>query len=99
LLRLLSAPLAGVLYGTVVVPGRLGSRLKIERLAALPLATYRGMPVRSLWLDTFDRLSAPVEHRYRQDEIEAWFHRAGLEILATREEAGLFLVGRRPLAD
>lgn len=31
---------------------------------SLPLGIYRNQPVRSLWLDTFDRLSAPLENRY-----------------------------------
>jgi len=93
-LRVLSAPLALALYCGFVMPGQLGDRLRIGPLAALPLATYRGMPVRSLWLDTFDRLSAPIEHRYTRGEAETWFTNAGLTVLASREEAGMFVFGR-----
>ena len=96
LLRVLCAPLAGFLYLSLVVPGRLGDVASIKRLARLPLQTYRGSPLRSLWLDTFDRLSAPLEKRYVWDEIEPWFRRAGLEVEAVREDAGLIVLARRP---
>lgn len=95
-LRTLSAPVAAALYLTVVLPGTTGRRLGVTPLARLPLATYRGQPVRSLWLDTFDRLSAPVEHRYVWSELEPWFRDAGLEVERVREEAGLFILARRP---
>ena len=45
----------------MVVPGSFGDRRGSKRLASLPLEVYRGSPVRSLWLDTFDRLSAPID--------------------------------------
>ncbi|HEX2119380.1 MAG TPA: class I SAM-dependent methyltransferase, partial [Acidimicrobiales bacterium] len=95
-MRALSAPVAGALYVTFVLPGAAGRRFGVTPLARLPLATYRGQPVRSLWLDTFDRLSAPVEHRYVWSELEPWFRDAGLEVEGVREEAGLFIVARRP---
>lgn len=96
-LRPMSAPIAFVLYATVVVPGQLGARLGIPRLARLPLHTYRKRPLRSLWLDTFDRLSAPLEHRYMWPELEPWFERAGLHVEAARESAGWFIVARKPV--
>ena len=96
LLRWLSAPLAGALYVALVLPGAVGRRLGVAPAARLPLATYRGKPVRSLWLDTFDRLSAPVEHRYLWSELEPWFREQGLEVEHVREEAGLFILARRP---
>ncbi len=48
------------------------------------------------WLGTFDRLSAPIEHRYSPAEVDAWFTRAGLTVLSTGEEAGPFVFGRKP---
>lgn len=96
LLRSLSVPIASALYLAVVLPGAAGRRMGIGPLARLPLATYRGQPVRSLWLDTFDRLSAPVEHRYVWADVEPWFRDEGLEVEAVREEAGLFILARRP---
>jgi SAM-dependent methyltransferase len=95
-LRALSAPIAALLYAGVVLPGRAGRRLGSSTLDALPLATYRGKPVRSLWLDTFDRLGAPIENRYIPEEIEGWVARAGLTVQAVREEAGLFVVATKP---
>lgn len=96
LLRGLSAPVAGALYVALVLPGAVGRRLGVAPVARLPLATYRGKPMRSLWLDTFDRLSAPVEHRYLWSELEPWFREQGLEVEHVREEAGLFILARRP---
>ncbi|MDQ3964086.1 MAG: class I SAM-dependent methyltransferase [Actinomycetota bacterium] len=93
--RLLSAPLAAFLYVTFVVPGWIGDRFTLRRLGELPLATYRGRPVRSLWLDTFDRLSAPLEHRYTSSELRTALLRAGLQIEKIREDAGWFVVARR----
>ncbi len=55
-LRALCAPIAALLYVTVVAGGRLGDALGIGRLSSLPMATYRDKPFRSLVLDTFDRL-------------------------------------------
>lgn len=96
LLKAISAPVALALYGTVVVPGQFGVRHGIGRLASLPLAFYRGKPLRSLWLDTFDRLGAPIENRYVWRELEPWFASAGLVVQSVREESGLFIVARRP---
>jgi SAM-dependent methyltransferase len=95
LLRLLSVPIAAALYGAFVVPGRLGQRVGSSKLSGLPLATYRGRPVRTLWLDTFDRLSAPVERRYAWADVEPWFQRAGLRVESVSGYAGLTIVARR----
>lgn len=97
-LRALSAPIAAVLYALFVLPGRLGGRHFVA-LDRLPLGTYRGKPPRSLWLDTFDRLSAPIEHRMHWADLEPWFAGAGLDVLATRDDAGWFVLGRRPDQD
>ena len=94
-LRRLSAPVAAALYVGVVLPGDLGARLGISRLAGLPLHTYRRKPLRSLWLDTFDRLSAPLERRYVWSELEPWFAAAGMKVETVREDAGLYIVARK----
>jgi SAM-dependent methyltransferase len=88
-LRPLCWPLAVALYGGFVVPGSVGQRLNIERLASLPLATYRRSPLRSLWLDTFDRLSAPLEARFTPAEVEMMFVECGLSIKALRTDQQL----------
>lgn len=96
LLRAASAPIALALYSTIVVPGRIGARAGVGRLARLPLAPYRNRPVRSLWLDTFDRLSAPVERRYVWSELEGWFSRSGLRVDSVREHFGYYVLASRP---
>ena len=79
---------------TLVLPGRAVPGL--TRASHLPLAAYRSKPFRSLWLDTFDRLSAPLEARYLWEDIARWFSSAGLEVLNARDEAGWFVVAHRP---
>ena len=96
MLRLASVPVAAALFVGVVQLGRLGERMGVAPLARLPMAAYRGKSFRSLELDTFDRLSAPVEHRYEWPELRPWFEEAGLEVLAAREEAGWFVLARDP---
>jgi SAM-dependent methyltransferase len=95
-LKALSTPIAGVLYGGLVAPGRWGQRRGVAALAGLPMDTYRDKPFRSLVLDTFDRLSAPVEHRYVWSELEPWFTRTGLVVDAARDETGWFVLAHRP---
>ena len=51
------------------------------------MAGYRGKPFRSLFLDTFDRLSAPVEHRYVWEELAPWFAEQGLTVHEPRNHA------------
>jgi hypothetical protein len=95
-LRVLAAPIAAILYFGIVLPGRWGNRRPaLRRLAKLPMSTYRDKPFRSLVLDTFDRLSAPVEHRYTWAELEPWFADAGLIVDAARDETGWFVLAHR----
>lgn len=95
-LRALSGPIAAALYAGLVLPGQLGARYKVARLEALPLQTYRGKPIRSLWLDTFDRLSAPIENRYSLDDLRPWFADSGMILESARADAGWFIVLRKP---
>jgi SAM-dependent methyltransferase len=95
-LRAVTAPIAAVLYVGVVLPGQVGDRWGIAALSRLPMDAYRGKPFRSLVLDTFDRLSAPVEHRYVWADLEPWFADAGLEVEAARDETGWFVLARKP---
>jgi len=95
-LRILSVPVAGLLYLGVVRLGAFGARAGIDRLSRLPMSSYRGKSFHSLVLDTFDRLSAPVEHRYVWEELAPWFEEAGLVVDAAREEAGWFVLAHLP---
>jgi SAM-dependent methyltransferase len=94
-LKVLSAPIALVLYLAVVVPGRYGERKGVDALAGLPMAAYRGKSIRSVVLDTFDRLSAPVEHRYVWDELAPWFEESNMKVEAARDETGWFILARK----
>jgi len=94
-LKAFSGLVAWLLYYGVVVPGHYGERKAVRALAGLPMAAYRGKPLRSLVLDTFDRLSAPVEHRYVWSELAPWFEEAHLSVQAARDEAGWFILARK----
>lgn len=91
-LRLASAPISLGLYLVFVLPGSVGEKIRVRMLTGLPLHSYRGKPLRSLWLDTFDRLSARIEHRYSRAELGSWFRREQVEVRALREDAGWFVV-------
>ena len=95
-LKALSAPIALVLYYGVVLPGEYGDRKGMGTLAGLPMNAYRGKPFRSLELDTFDRLSAPVEHRYVWKDLAPWFDQEGLVVDAARDETGWFVLAHKP---
>jgi SAM-dependent methyltransferase len=96
LLKALSGPIAALLFAGIVAPGRWGDRAHNGPLSRLPMSTYRDKPFRSLVLDTFDRLSAPVEHRYTWADLEPWFKDAGLVVDAARDETGWFVLAHRP---
>ncbi|HEY2744157.1 MAG TPA: methyltransferase domain-containing protein [Polyangia bacterium] len=68
------------LYAGVVVPYKILSRFGPTRALAaqFPLRTYADYPVRVIVNDQFDRFSAPIENRYRRDEVAGWLARAGL---------------------
>jgi SAM-dependent methyltransferase len=95
-LKVVSEPIAALLEGGVVLPGAYGDRRGVAALSGLPMDAYRGKPFRSLVLDTFDRLSAPVEHRYVWSELEPWFRDTGLVVEAARDETGWFILARKP---
>jgi SAM-dependent methyltransferase len=95
-LKTLSTPIAAGLYAGFVAPGRWGQKNGVSALADLPMDTYRDKPFRSLVLDTFDRLSAPVEFRYLWRDLEPWFAEAGLVVDAARDETGWFVLAHRP---
>ncbi len=95
-LKTLSTPIAGMLWGAMVAPGRWGQAHNVPALANLPMDTYRDKPFRSLVLDTFDRLSAPVEFRYVWEDLQPWFDEAGLVVDAARDETGWFIVAHKP---
>jgi SAM-dependent methyltransferase len=98
-LKPVSYLIAILLKLTMVGPGELGDRKKIGFLSGLPMSAYRRKPFRSLELDTFDRLSAPVENRYVWNDLKPWFQSAGLVVDAARDEAGWFVLAHLPRID
>ncbi len=72
--------LGWALYAGVVTPYKLLARFDATRALAekLPLRIYADYPVRVIVNDQFDRFSAPIENRYRRDEVAGWLARAGL---------------------
>jgi SAM-dependent methyltransferase len=96
LLKAVSTPIAAVLWWLFVKPGEWGEDHGVAALAGLPMDAYRHKPFRSLVLDTFDRLSAPVEYRYVWSELQPWFDRTGLVVDAARDETGWFVLAHRP---
>ena len=95
-LKRLTTPVAAALYWGIVKPGKWGEKHGLRKLAGLPMDSYRDKPFRSMVLDTFDRLSAPVEHRYVWSDLQPWFDSTGLVVDAAREETGWFILAHRP---
>jgi SAM-dependent methyltransferase len=93
--RALAGPVAACLYAGLVLPGRWADRGGPATLRRLPMGAYRGKPFRSLVLDTFDRLSAPVEHRYLWKDLEWWFPSAGMVVDSARDETGWFVLAHK----
>jgi SAM-dependent methyltransferase len=96
MLKAVSTPIAALLFWGVVAPGEYGDRRGVASLSGLPMNAYRGKPFRSLVLDTFDRLSAPVEHRYVWKELAPWFADTGMVVDAARDETGWFVLAHKP---
>jgi hypothetical protein len=98
ILHALCYPLAALLFGAVVLPYRfMRRRPRLRRLAeALPLKTYADYPFAVCVNDQFDRLSAPLEHRYTEAEVRAMLERAGLKDVQVLANHGWIGDGRRP---
>jgi SAM-dependent methyltransferase len=95
-LKAICTPIAMLLWAGVILPGMVGDMLHVERLSALPMASYRDKPFRNVVADTFDRLSAPIEHRYTWPDLAPWFEEAGLVVDSHRDNSGWFVVAHRP---
>ena len=95
LLKVLSEPIAAGLYAGIVLPGGNGDRRGVAALSGLPMNAYRGKPFRSLVLDTFDRLSAPVETPLCLAGLAPWFTNRPV-VEAARDDTGWFVLARKP---
>lgn len=80
-LHALCYPLAAALWVGWVLPYRLArSRPWLQRFAeAFPLKTYADYPFSVLVSDQFDRLSAPIEHRFTREQVIEMLEGAGLQ--------------------
>ena len=94
----LSYPAAMTAFGFFVWPYQILKRIPgTERLAEkIPLKQYATFPFRVCVNDQLDRLSAPIENRYTQQEIKNWFTRARLEESKINEYYGWTATGRKP---
>jgi hypothetical protein len=100
-LHALCYPLAVVLYAGVVAPYRLLRRVPAARRLAeeLPLKTYADYPFGVLVNDQFDRFSAPIEHRFDEDQARALLANAGCVDVTSLANAGWVLDGVMPAPD
>jgi SAM-dependent methyltransferase/uncharacterized protein YbaR (Trm112 family) len=88
-------------YGVVVNAYRLlGAAAFTNRMAAsFPprIREYAGHGFRVSYVDWYDRLSAPITHYYREEEMNGWLARCDLQETALRkfEDSWWWLYGRR----
>jgi SAM-dependent methyltransferase len=96
-LHLACYPLAAALFVVFVLPQRLarGGPLAAGLERALPLSAYVDYPFGVLVNDQFDRFSAPLEHRYTEDEVRTLFESGGLEEITVLANNGWIASGRR----
>lgn len=98
MIYLLSFPFAAIAYASFVWPYQLLSAAGLDDFAKrLPMKQYARYPFRVCVNDQFDRLSAPIEHRYTRAEVIGWMERAGLENITVRPNYGWCATGRKPL--
>jgi SAM-dependent methyltransferase len=96
LLRAFCWVLSAGLYGAVVLPYRLLSRLGATRHQRWPLFVYTKYPFAVLYNDQFDRFSAPLEKRYSAAEARALMESAGLRDVRVEPRYGWLVDGTRP---
>jgi SAM-dependent methyltransferase len=65
----------------------------------LPLVHYSDVPFQMVVSEQFDRLVAPIEGRFRREDVEAWLRDVGFEVVAILPGLGWRAIGRRPAAD
>jgi len=96
LLRALCWMLSVGLWVGVIAPYRLLQRLDIRGVRRLPLFQYTMYPFTILYNDQFDRFSAPLEKRYRADEVRELLESAGLVDVRVWPRYGWMAEGMKP---
>lgn len=99
LLRACCWVLSAGLWATVLLAYRVLSRAGVRRVSRLPLFQYTKYPFAVLYNDQFDRLSAPLEKRYRKSEVEQLLGDAGLVDVRVWPRYGWIAEGTRPGRD
>lgn len=88
--------LSAVLWACVIVPYKLLRAAGVRSVDRLPLVQYTKYPFVILYNDQFDRFSAPLEKRYRRDEVRQLLEASGLVDVRVWPRFGWIAEGRRP---
>ena len=101
LVHLTARVVAGMATVLFLWPRRLFRHTRAgDRLTrGLPLVQYTDVPFRMLVAEQFDRLVAPIEGRFRREEVEGWVRAAGLELSELLPGLGWRVVARRPATE
>jgi SAM-dependent methyltransferase len=75
-----------------------GTRMGDRLTRGLPLVQYTDVPFRMLVAEQFDRFGAPLEGRYRRDEVEGWLRGAGLDRITILPGLGWRALAHKPAA-
>jgi SAM-dependent methyltransferase len=95
-LRALCWMLSVGLWTGVVAPYRILWRLGVRGVTGLPLFQYTMYPFAILYNDQFDRFSAPLEKRYRPEEVRDLLEAAGLVDVRVWPRYGWMAEGVKP---
>jgi SAM-dependent methyltransferase len=96
-LRWLCLPLSVALYGGIVLPYGLLSRMGFSRHEGWPLFVYTRYPFNVIYNDQFDRFSAPIEKRYDSADVRRMLQNAGLIHVSVRACYGWLADGTKPV--
>ncbi len=88
--------LSAVLWCAVILPYRMLARAGVRPVERLPLFQYTAYPFVILYNDQFDRFSAPLEKRFRREEVASLMARAGLADIRVWPRFGWIAEGVRP---
>jgi SAM-dependent methyltransferase/uncharacterized protein YbaR (Trm112 family) len=97
LVSILAGAIAVAATVTTLLPRRLLRRFEwgARLTRGLPLVHYADVPFRMLVAEQFDRLVAPLEGRFRRDEVEKWVEAAQLELVAVLPGLGWRVIARK----
>jgi SAM-dependent methyltransferase/uncharacterized protein YbaR (Trm112 family) len=90
---------AAMFYLGLILPARVMKKIPgLGPLAnRIPLHRYSDSPFSSIYKDTFDRFSPPLEHRFSRQEIVQLFRKHGLTDISALGGSGWRVSGTKPL--